>query len=161
MLITQNNRIIFSLFFIIFITMNINLIYGLDVIDPLMYLDPIINAKLSGILPEIKSYMSLEEIKHYLPKSKIHNVNTLEQDEIARLLQFFEFNRYLDCFYNNKIYNSGDYKKFYISLSSNYVKLYDQNETLLCVFDKMQNRFFNVSRSSFSYWNFYKNIKKT
>ena len=130
-------------------------------LNELSCLDPMINAKLSGILPNIHSYMSIAEILFLLPNHHTYGININESVDLARLLQFFEVTRYLDSFYSNKTYNSSDYKDFYVSLSPRYLKLYDQQDQLLCLLDRYQNRLINFSRIGLSSWNFIDNMKKT
>ena len=122
--------------------------------------DPVIDRKLAGALPNIRMYMSLSEILYLLPNPHTYGISFNDNLDLARLIQFFEVTRYLDCFYFNKNYDVRYYQEFHATLSPRYIKIYDNQEQLLCMLDRCQNKMINFGRVGVSSWNIFSNFKK-
>ena len=123
--------------------------------------DPTINLKLQGALPNMMPYLSIAEYLYFLPNHHTYHLSLNDNIDIARLLQFFEVTRYLDSFYFNYSFDSQAFRKFFISVSPRYIKIYSEYGRLLCITDRLKNTMLNFGRSDVSTWNFSLNLKRT
>ncbi len=76
-------------------------------------------------------YLSLPEILQLLPKPPQIGFNVNDMIHSARLIQTFETIRFAESVNNNLLYNSGDYRHFYILKYPGFMALLDTNGQLL------------------------------